>query len=559
MMQSMSPRRSLASVTAFSVLVAGLILTPFAAAPALASAATDKTATATIAGLVDENRDAGAYKTSPSLTAYAKTSVEAFAKKLNAWQGPVISKFPKELVQAEGVDVPALDADYISIGFPASQKKTVAQVYEAALEYADYEGETELEGSLLLSNHFEWSGTAFTKTSKGSFLVIVLADYESSPAEFITTATPKISGTPIVGKTLTAVTKGWKAGSTALDSDDLSYSWVVAGEERGNQETFRVPADVYNKTITLKVKAAFEGYRDSAVKSSAATKKAAKGTFQVSPVVASGARNVGEFLDAAELFSWTVMPNVEPTVSFQWYRGTKKIAGETGNDYFQVPADAGKKISVVLTITGQNYTTYVKQSSTKLVTGAPLLKGVVVPTISYTDEEINYGTVLTAVRGDTWSEAFEGEPNPSIGYTYQWYIAGVPVKGATKVNWTVTAAAVNKHVTVVVTGKLAGFAPTGSASHEAFVSPLSFNAENAQVSISGSFATGKTIKATATGFEPAATSYTYRWLSGDKVVGTGNTFKVTKAVFTAGSIEVEVTAKRVGYTNALIYTNTGIG
>ena len=547
---TISTRRPFAAATAFAVLVSGLVLTPFAAAPALASTASDAADTATFTTLVTGARE-GAYSTSPSLTAFAKSAAAAFAAKPNTWELNT-TKFPKDLESG----IAPTDVDYIAVGFP-SKTVSVGDVFDAALESLDYDLETEeeFENSLLTSGHFDWAGTALTRTSKGTFLVVALANYDSSPLEVITTVKPKISGTAAVGNTLTAVTGAWKPSDV-----EFSYQWIIAGEVRSSESTYQLPDDSLGKTVTLKVSASKSLYKSSAVLTSAATKKVVKGTFKVTPLSVNGLRNVGEILTISGA-SPSSVPLSGASASAQWYRGSSKITGAIYGSYVQTADDLGKKISVKITYSRVSYNTYTKQSTVKVLTAAPLLKGTQVPQISSSTEGIIYGSVLTAVPGN-WTAAPENEDflgATPVKFAYQWNIDGKAVKGATKSTWTVTGAAVNKDVTVTVTGSLKGYSATKVTSDEAYVYPLSFTTEGAQVSISGSFATGKTIKATATGFEPAATSYTYRWLSGDKVVGTGNTFKVTKAVFTTGSIEVEVTAKRVGYTNALIYTNTGLG
>jgi hypothetical protein len=549
-----STRRPFAAATAFAVLVSGLVLTPFAAAPALASTASDAADTATLNSLIGEARsdnDQYDYRTSPSLTAFAKAAAVAYAAKPNSWELNT-TKFPKDLETAGA----PIAVDYLPLAF-TSKTISVANVFEAVLETTDYslDSSEEFTTPLIASGHFDWAGVSLTRTAKGTFAVITLANYTSSPLETITTVKPKISGTAAVGNTLTAVTGAWKPSDVAFN-----FQWTIAGEVRGTSPSFVLPDDSLGKTVTLKLSAYKELYKSSAVLVSLPTKKVVKGTFKVTPVGISGLRNVGETLTGTG-GGFIVEPLDGYVFAAQWYRGTAKIVGETGQTYKQTTADLGKKISVKITYSRLNYTTYTKQTAVKLVTAAPFLKGTKVPQVTFSTEEINYGTVLTAVPG-TWTAEPEEEiftVAAPVKYAYQWAIDGKAVKGATKSTWTVTGSAVNKDVTVTVTGSLKGYSATKSTSNEWYVYPLTFDTSEAATSISGSFATGKKLTGNITGVNPAGTTYAYAWLLNDRVVGTGKTLTVSKAVFAAGHVELQVTIKRVGYTDAFVYANTGLG
>ena len=550
MSSSLSIRRPFAAATAFAVLVGGLVLAPAVAAPAFASNTSD---TAALTALITADRGT-AYKTSPSLTAFAKSNAAGAAKNPITWE-PNYNKFPKELV---GNAVPE-DVYIIAAALPKSYKPSVDDIYEILLSYTD-----EDENSILSTDAYDWAGVSFVtnKTGKfaGKFAVVTLANYESSPVEFITAATPKIKGTVKVGSLLTAVAGTWKPSSTAL-----SYQWIVGGETYSSETTFVVPADAAGKAITLKVTGTNEGYRD-AVKT-VVTKKAAKGMFSVTSPVATGKRNVGEWLDAGELFEYKTSPVTEPSLSFQWYRGTAKIEGATDNDYFQLPADKGKKISVVITITGNGYTTYSKQSSTKLVTAAPLLKGTYTPSISRETELVELGTVLTATPGGEWTADAEVvntlAASAAVTYSYQWYVGGKAVAKATKATFTIPASAVNKSITVEVTGTLAGYAPTKVLSNE--VGPVTekeWTSAPDYVSISGSYVKGKKITAVVPATDPTGATLTYQWIGGDDKPIKGETSKthtITSKDIANGWIQIKVTVKKPGYRTLIVFGNTGLG
>ena len=550
MSSSLSIRRHFAAATAFAVLVGGLVLAPAVAAPAVASNASD---TVALTELITSERGA-AYKTSPSLTAFAASSTAGLAKNPVSWY-PNYNKFPRELV---GNAIPE-DVEFVIAALPKSYNPTVDDIFDYLLEYTDEEG-----NPILLTDAYEWAGVSFAtnKTGKfaGKFAVVTLANYESSPVEFITAPAPTIKGTVKVGNTLTASVPAWKAGSAEVEYE---YRWSIGNEIYGTQKTLVVPADAAGKAITFSVNGYASGYRD-AVKT-VVTKKAAKGTFSVTSPVASGARNVGEWLDAGDRFGFTVMPVTDASVSFQWYRGTAKITNATDSDYFQLPADKGKKISVVITVTGAGYTTYRKQSSTKLVTAAPLLKGTHTPVVTRETELVELGTVLTATPGGEWTadgEIFSSVAAPAaVKYAYQWYVGGKAVAKATKANFTVPASAVNKSITVAVTGTLSGYAATTVVSDA--VGPVTEKAWTIApegIDITGTFAKGKKLTASIPEISPAGFTATYQWYRGETVLKgkTAKTYTLTAADISSGGVQVRVTIKKPGYVTLVRWGATGV-
>lgn len=171
----------------------------------------------------------------------------------------------------------------------------------------------------------------------------------------LTSATPTISGTAKVGKTLTAKPGTWKPAPVTL-----SYSWKANGTtiSGATASTFTVPAALKGKTITVTVKGSKTGYK-SISKTSKATKKVAAGTLTgVTPKI-TGTAQVGTILA-------TVPGDWKPAgtkLSYQWYRNSSKIKGATTLSYTLVAADKGKKISVKVTGRNTGYTTLTKTSA----------------------------------------------------------------------------------------------------------------------------------------------------------------------------------------------------
>lgn len=58
----------------------------------------------------------------------------------------------------------------------------------------------------------------------------VASNYAQVNPANLTSASPKISGAPVIGKTLTATTGTWKAGSVTLSASHFKYQWYANGK-----------------------------------------------------------------------------------------------------------------------------------------------------------------------------------------------------------------------------------------------------------------------------------------------------------------------------------------
>ena len=123
----------------------------------------------------------------------------------------------------------------------------------------------------------------------------------------------------------------------------------------------------------------------------------------------SGNSNAGSTLTVSN-GTWSGIPN--PTLSYQWYRGTTAISGQTSNTYVTQADDIGNYITCKVTGTNTGGLTTVTSSNgiTPIAT-APVNKSV--PVIS-PGGTVNPYTIVNVSNG-TWS----GIPPPT--YSYQWY------------------------------------------------------------------------------------------------------------------------------------------
>lgn len=178
----------------------------------------------------------------------------------------------------------------------------------------------------------------------------------SEPAPVAPTATtpPAISGTPQVGRVLTATSGSWSA--TGLT---YAYQWLRAGQPVAGAtgSSYEVaPGDV-GQALSVRVSAS--------APATPSTPAGPVGTAESAPVTGllgdaptatavpavTGTPQVGETL-AATAGTWSAEGL---TFAYQWRRGSTPIAGATGATYELVGADAGRQVSVTVLASRAGY------------------------------------------------------------------------------------------------------------------------------------------------------------------------------------------------------------
>ncbi|MGW2637601.1 IPT/TIG domain-containing protein [Streptomyces sp. NPDC001348] len=188
----------------------------------------------------------------------------------------------------------------------------------------------------------------------------------------------------------------------------------------------------------------------------------------------------------------------------------------------------------VSVLTGREY-----QRGSFTVTPQPKLENTAAPKVTGTPK---VGAKVTASTG-SWSAT------PS-SYTYQWKADGKAVSGATASTYTTPASLVGKKLTVTVTAVRSGWADGTATSPTVTVTKGDAPKATKAPVISGTAKVGKTLKATAGTWSPAATSYSYQWYAGGKAIsGATKSSLVLKAAQKNKKITVKVTAHRTGYTD----------
>lgn len=163
----------------------------------------------------------------------------------------------------------------------------------------------------------------------------------------------------------------------------------------------------------------------------------------VTPVTIDGSGKVGTEL---RVTAPTFDPAAE-TTTYQWYRGSTKIAGETGELYTVVSADLDREITVRATGTLTGYKT--ATSTSNAITGAAG-KALVAQYPPAITGKAKVGNTL-GIQPGTWP----GEPR----LTYQWYRGGTPISGATRTTYQLSSADAGRPIKVVETATLTGLEP----------------------------------------------------------------------------------------------------
>ena len=152
---------------------------------------------------------------------------------------------------------------------------------------------------------------------------------------------------------------------------------------------------------------------------------------------------VGDTLTAYLSSSWEA-----DSYSYQWYRGTAKIAGATKSSYTFVGSDINKLISVSVAPKAKGQTSPIKvvdKGESGLGYG-PVTAGVQ-----------NSGTVSVLGVGTTLKAQLAGWTTPGTKLAYQWFRGGSAIAKATKAIYTPVSADRNQQLSVRVTSTRSGF------------------------------------------------------------------------------------------------------
>lgn len=370
--------------------------------------------------------------------------------------------------------------------------------------------------------------------------VVTSAAGDPVAANAFTADVPVISGSPVVGATLTVSSGGWSPVPSTL-----SYQWRADGADVADatQATFAVTPAQQGKAITVTVTGEAAGYADKSVTSAATAKVALAELTGSDSVSVSGTAVVGSTLTASDV-SWTPTPD---SVVFQWLRGGVAIDDANDQTYVLTAADKGKVITVSVTATKDGYRTVVLTS----VVAAPVSPASFTADVPVITGSPVVGQTLTADFGN-WT------PVPSAG-AIEWKRDGKVIDGATSDTYLVTSADVGSKLTVSLLGSLDGYADhTATSVATDTVTKASFTAPS-EVTTSGTMQVGEFVTAQAGTWTPTPTSISYQWLrDGDPIEGATSTSSYLLTPADAGHVvTVTVTVAKDGYTTASLTSADG--
>ena len=240
---------------------------------------------------------------------------------------------------------------------------------------------------------------------------------------------------------------------------------------------------------------------------------------RVSPVsVALGTPVLGEPV--------TAVPSVPAgaTISYSWYRNGVQLAGQSGDTYTPVNADAGTTLTVRI--------------EARIDAASPsqaIAASAVVPVVPTLAGAVRVASPVAAAG--TWPDG--------TSLTYQWLLNGSAIGGATGATYTPLVSALSKKLSVRVTGTNAAWGSVTLTSAGVAVAAGALKAPTPI--ITGSVAVGHTISVTH-GTWTSGTTFTYRWYANGVAISgaTGKSYKIPSSK--AGKkITVAVTGKKAAY------------
>jgi hypothetical protein len=360
----------------------------------------------------------------------------------------------------------------------------------------------------------------------------------SSPTDSIFAGTfslqplPTISGTSMVGKTLTGVTGTWNLGTS------LSYQW-----KRNNVSipgatalTYLLTTSDLSTKITFVVKASLSGNLPlEKVSLDSSTVLAAAIVTQGNPTI-SGTPVVGTALTGS-IGLW----ETGLSFSYVWKRNGLSISATNSLTYTLVPADLGAVITFSVTASDA-YASAVKSSAATALVGLGTFTTSSVPGISGSARVV--GSILSATYG-SWS------PTPT--FTFQWLRNTTPIVGATYAQYSLTASDLGAAIAVAVTGASPGLKPITQYSIPTSLITQGTMLRAPAVVILGTPSIGTSLL--ASGGWASGSTLSYQWFKNSVSIPYETTPTYRPVAADAGSlISLGVTASRPGYYSQWVLT-----
>ncbi|MDJ1114444.1 ricin-type beta-trefoil lectin domain protein [Microbacterium sp. LX3-4] len=364
---------------------------------------------------------------------------------------------------------------------------------------------------------------AVTGTRAGYTSATEISAASTAVLKVLSTSTPTISGTAIVGGKLVAKAGSWTSGST------LKYQWLASGSSiRGaTSSTFTLTADQAGKAMTVVVTGSKTGYATTS-KSSKATATVLRSMSSTAPAI-TGTAVEGQTL-GANPGKWTAGAQI----TYQWLSDGKAIAGATQPTLKLGSLHVGKTISVRAAGSKSGYASAIRTSAST----PRILRALRIDTPTVTGTPRVGQTLKANMR--SWT--------PGTTLRYQWLANDSPIPGATSTTLILGTAQAGKTLRVRVTGEKSGYGSTSRTSIPTVRVPLLTFTTSPSPTVTGSTRPGSTLIADAGSWHPQPVILSYQWLrNGAAISGAMDRTYLTTIDDVNASISVRVSAGRVGY------------
>ena len=364
------------------------------------------------------------------------------------------------------------------------------------------------------------------------------ATERSAPSAPVGTATlvasgrPQLTGVPRYFEFLTVPNPGWGPRPVAL-----TYQWFRDGQPMEGITGTRY--QLRGRDIGHRVKVEVVG-----TKAGYATRR--QFTTTVGPVkegrlnptprpTLAGVPEVDQYLTAA-IGPWGPAP---ATLSWQWFRGDRRIKGAIDTSYRLTVADLGERISVGVVGEAQYFepTTRVSDRTQQVQPGQ--LTRTPTPLYSGTAQ---VGETVTALPKE-WGPG-------AVRLAYQWFREGRKIDGATDVQYVARPADEGKRLRVRVTGTREGYRPASQLS--GFTSRVAPGVLTPGVpGVVGLALDGQTLEADGGDWGPGQVDLRFQWLrDGLPIDGAAGSSYLLVPEDVGATISVQVTGRRPGYATA---------
>ncbi len=250
---------------------------------------------------------------------------------------------------------------------------------------------------------------------------------------------PTVSGSPVVGGTLTTTNGTWTPVPTSFAYQWLADGTAITGATASSYKP--VTGDV-GKRLSARVTASRADNSDGVATSTQTVAVKQSDFVNTAAPVVSGTPQAGSTLRASN-GSWTPTPT---SFAYQWLADGTPIAGAVAATYTPIEGNVGRRISVTVTARKDGL---VDGTATSLQT-APVTEA---PPEGSEPVEVTQGprTTGTARPGNILVVDVGSYTPSSAEVTFQWLRSGVPVAGETDGSYSVGGNDLGKRLAVRVT------------------------------------------------------------------------------------------------------------